>query len=390
MGRRNNEWYDTALNIISAGAWGAGRGIYDTIQTGDATNLINPITYLATGGFGGDPLAYSMLGGLAANDIQEMAVTKNWNQAQANEQAVWHKQYDDTYNEYQNLYNKVKEKYGEEYVDNMFAKSTSSWKSYDDLNKVAQNNADMFNADLAALNQKLDALKTLDAANDKTQTTEEISAEKLSGNTEAQTAMSNAQAARNTGVNKSRAGALSSTDKYSNTYKDSVEGLKNQNTATQADWLEKQGYANALNINAQNLQQGAGLNTVAAIFQGMSDETEKENINNNDSKLDPSDGFDAISQLQDELEYFDNDDILEQLAQLETIKYQYKNPEKDGEDDEIHLSGFTAQSMQKLPLFKGCVAEIDGDLRINTELLEKILVEKIIPAIRNTVERSNK
>ena len=224
----------------------------------------------------------------------------------------------------------------------------------------------------------------------KTQTTEEISAEKLSGNTEAQTAMSNAQAARNTGVNKSRAGALSSTDNYGSTYRDSVEGLKNQNTATQADWLEKQGYANALNINAQNLQQGAGLNTVAAIFQGMSDETEKENINNNDSKLDPSDGFDAISQLQDELEYFDNDDILEQLAQLETIKYQYKNPEKDGEDDEIHLSGFTAQSMQKLPLFKGCVAEIDGDLRINTELLEKILVEKIIPAIRNTVERSNK
>ena len=383
---RQNQWWEQALNIVTAGGYGAGRGIYDTIQTGDATNLINPITYLATGGFGGDPLAYSMLGGLAANDIQEMAVTKNWNQAQANEQAVWRKQYDDTYNEYQNLYNKVKDKYGEEYVDDMFAKSTSSWKSYDDLNKVAQNNADMFNADLAALNQKLDALKTLDAANDKTQTTDQISAEKLSGNTEAQTAMSNAQGARNTGINKSRAGALASTDNYGSTYRDSVEGLKNQNTMTQADYLEKMGYSNLLNLNASNLEQGAGLNTVAAVFQGLSDKTEKENIDGEDNKLDPSNGLDAIAQLTDELESYDDDEILEQLAQLETIKYQYKNPEKDGEDNDIHISGFTAQSMQKLPLFKGVVAEIDGDLRINTELLEKILTGKILPVIRDIVE----
>lgn len=383
---RKNSWWENALNVITAGAYGAGKGVYNTIKTGDASNLINPIAFLATGGFGGDPLAYSMLGGAAGNDIQEMITTKNWNKAQADEQAVWRKQYDDTYNEYQNLYNKVKEKYGEEYVDDLFAKSTSSWKSYDDLNKVDANNADMFNADLAALNQKLDALKTLDAANDKTQTTDEISAEKLSGNTEAQTAMANAQGARNTGINKSRAGALSSTDKFGGTYRDSVEGLQSQNVMTQSDYLEKMGYANALDINAANLEKGAGANVVAAIFQGMSDEDEKESIDE-DNKLDPSDGRDAIAQLTDELEYYDDDDILEQLAQLETIKYQYKNPEKDGEDDEIHLSGFTAQSMQKLPLFKGVVAEIDGDLRINTELLEQILTEKILPAIRNVVEK---
>ena len=41
---------------------------------------------------------------------------------------------------------------------------------------------------------------------------------------------------------------------------------------------------------------------------------------------------------------------------------------------------------EKLPLFKGVVKEIDGDLRINTELLEKILTEKILPVIRNIVE----
>ena len=194
--------------------------------------------------------------------------------------------------------------------------------------------------------------------------------------------MSNAQAARNTGINKSRAGALSSTDKFGGTYRDSVEGLQTQNVATQADYLEKMGYANALDINAANLEKGAGANVAAAIFQGMSDETEKESLDN-DNQLDPSDGWDAITQLQDELEYFDDDDVLDQLSRLETIKYQYKNPLKDGEDNEIHLSGFTAQSMRAIPLFKGVVKEIDGDLRINTELLEKILVEKIIPVIRN-------
>lgn len=312
---------------------------------------------------------------------------REWMQKQAEENAAWRKQYDDKYNEYQNLYNKIKSKYGEEYVEDQFARSTSSWKSAgDNPFKEDQNNADLFNADLNKLNEQIKALQDLDAANDKTQDTSEINAEKLAGNTEAQTAMSNAQSAKNAGINKSRAGALSSTDKFGGTYRDSVEGLKNQNVQTQADYLEKMGYSKALDMAADNLEKGAGYNTVAAVFQGMSDKTEKENIDDEDDKLAESNGFDAITQLQDELEYYDDDDILEQLAKLDTIKYQYKNPEKDGEDNDIHLSGFTAQSMQKLPLFKGVVKEIDGDLRINTELLEKILVEKILPVIRNIVE----
>lgn len=311
----------------------------------------------------------------------------DWREKQAEENAAWRKQYDDRYNEYQNLYNKIKSKYGEEYVEDQFARSTSSWKSAgDNPFKEDQNNADLFNADLNKLNEQIKALQDLDAANDKTQDTSEISAEKLAGNTEAQTAMSNSQSARNAGINKSRAGALSSTDNFGSTYRDSVEGLKNQNTLTQADYLEKMGYSKALDMAADNLEKGVNYNTTAAVFQGMSDKTEKENIDDEDDKLDPSNGFDAITQLQDELEYYDDDDILEQLAQLETIKYQYKNPEKDGEDNDIHLSGFTAQSIQKLPLFKGVVKEIDGDLRINTELLEKILTEKILPVIKNIVE----
>ena len=320
-------------------------------------------------------------------DPRMKKLRREWREKQAEENAAWRKQYDDTYNEYQNLYNKIKSKYGEEYVEDQFTRSTSSWKSEgDNPFKEDQNNADLFNADLNKLNEQIKALQDLDAANDKTQDTSEINAEKLAGNTEAQTAMSNAQSARNAGINKSRAGALSSTDNFGSTYRDSVEGLKNQNTLTQADYLEKMGYSKALDMAADNLEKGANYNTTAAVFQSMSDKTEKENIDDEDDKLDPSDGFDAITQLQDELEYYDDEDVLEQLAQLETIKYQYKNPEKDGEDNDIHLSGFTAQSMQKLPLFKGVVKEIDGDLRIHTELLEKILKEKILPVIKNIVE----
>ena len=132
-----------------------------------------------------------------------------WREKQAEENAAWRKQYDDKYNEYQNLYNKIKSKYGEEYVEDQFARSTSSWKSAgDNPFKEDQNNADLFNADLNKLNEQIKALQDLDAANDKTQDTSEINAEKLAGNTEAQTAMSNSQSARNAGINKSRAGAL--------------------------------------------------------------------------------------------------------------------------------------------------------------------------------------
>lgn len=353
------QWWEGLLSVLTAGAYDIGKNIYMTIT--------------------GDPDAWK--------DPRIIEARDKWREKQAKENAAWRKQYDDKYNEYQNLYNKIKSKYGEEYVEDQFARSTSSWKSEgDNPFKEDQNNADLFNTDLNKLNEQIKALQDLDAANDKTQNSSEISAEKLAGNTEAQTAMSNAQSAKNAGINKSRAGALSSTDKFGSTYRDSVEGLQNQNVQTQADYLEKMGYSKALDMAADNTEKGAGYNTVAAVFQGMSDKTEKENIDDEDDKLDPSNGFDAITQLQDELECYDDDDILEQLAQLDTIKYQYKNPEKDGEDDDIHLSGFTAQSMQKLPLFKGVVKEIDGDLRINTELLEKILTEKILPVIRNIVE----
>lgn len=363
MAQSSEEFWDEFWDVtLAVTTFGLGNVIKETVKAAN-----------------GDPEAFM--------DPAMKKARRKWLKEQAEENAAWRKEYDDKYNEYQNLYNQIKSKYGEEYAGDLFARSTSSWKGeVDNRFKEKQNSRDLFNKDLEELNKRINALKELDTANDKTQDTSEINTEKLAGNTEAQTIISNAQSARNTGINKSRAGALSSSGNFGSTYKDSIEGLKNQNTLTQADYLEKMGYSKALNMAADNLEKGADYNTTAAVFQGMSDKTEKENIDDEDDKLDPSNGFDAITQLQDELEYYDDDDILEQLAKLETIKYQYKNPEKDGEDDEIHLSGFTAQSMQKLPLFKGVVKEIDGDLRINTELLEKIFTEKILPVIRNIVE----
>lgn len=352
------KWWEGVLSVLTGGAYDIGKGFYE-LATGNKDAFMD----------------------------QRIRDAKDaWKEKQAEENNAWRKQYDDKYNEYQNLYNKIKSKYGEEYVEDQFARSTSSWKSEGGPFDEDTNNADLFNADLNKLNEQIKALQDLDAANDKTQSSGEISAEKLAGNTETQTAMSNAQSARNAGINKSRAGALSSTDKFGSTYRDSVEGLQNQNVQTQADYLEKMGYSKALDMAADNLEKGANYNTTAAVFQSMSDKTEKENIDDEDDKLDHSDGFDAITQLQDELEYYDEDDILEQLSKLDTIKYQYKNPEKDGEDNETHLSGFTAQSMQKLPLFKGVVKEIDGDLRVNVQRLEEILINQIIPVIRKIVE----
>ena len=354
-----DDFWDTTLAITT---FGTGNLIKETIKA------IN-----------GDPHAFE--------DPHIKKLRRRWEKEQAEENAAWRKQYDDKYNEYQNLYNKIKSKYGEEYVEDQFTRSTSSWKSEgDNPFKEDQNNVDLFNADLNKLNEQIKALQDLDAANDKTQDTSEINAEKLAGNTEAQTAMSNSQSARNAGINKSRAGALSSTDNFGSTYRDSVEGLKNQNTLTQADYLEKMGYSKALDTTADNLEKGAGYNTTAAVFQGMSDKTEKENIDDEDNKLDPSNGFDAITQLQDELECYDDEDVLEQLSKLDTIKYQYRHPERPDEDSSEHIAGFTAQSMQKLPLFKGVVKEIDGLLKIDTQRLEKILVDKILPVIREIVE----
>ena len=83
--------------------------------------------------------------------------------------------------------------------------------------------------------------------------------------------------------------------------------------------------------------------------------------------------------------YVDDNDVLSQVAQLETVSYQYKHPEEDGEDSDVHKAGFTAQSLQKIPLFKKCVIDDNGTLKIDLDLLENIITEKVLPAIKAAI-----
>ena len=230
-------------------------------------------------------------------------------------------------------------------------------------------------------------------------------AERLAGMSSSQESENRALAARNTGLSKSRASALSSNTSYTNQYADSLQGMKNQQVQTQADWLEKMGYANGLQQTASNMKTGAGMQIANAALGGMgagaqlfvnaftgrppSDENVKEPIEpNRDGKLPKSTLEDAINALETQLNARpeEDDNVLNDLAQLETVAYQYKNPECPGQDNEIHPAGFTAQSMEQIPLFKDCVVEVDGVKHIDVDLLENILINKIMPVIRKYYE----
>ena len=67
-------------------------------------------------------------------------------------------------------------------------------------------------------------------------------------------------------------------------------------------------------------------------------------------------------------------DIEDSLRQIDEIQYKYKDPEYPGCDDEIHKSGFTAQSIEDEPLFKDVVSENeDGVKQIDKwKLLEAV------------------
>ena len=152
-----------------------------------------------------------------------------------------------------------------------------------------------------------------------------------SGNTNA---MSNAQSngdAITAGINGYNSGA--------NTAKELANANSNLMTTT-ANQMMNQGKLNA-QATGQGLQTAGNAaggainlyNQIKGSNKSTSDEREKIN---NDSGL-------PHASIQDS------------LRQLETILYQYKHPEKDGEDDMDHV-GFTAQSAEKTPLFEDCVS----------------------------------
>ena len=78
------------------------------------------------------------------------------------------------------------------------------------------------------------------------------------------------QAARNQGLTAAEAQALKGQSENATRGNATNIGtaLRSTGQSTQNDWLEKQGYANALGMQANNLQYGALLNTLGAIFGG--------------------------------------------------------------------------------------------------------------------------
>ena len=77
-------------------------------------------------------------------------------------------------------------------------------------------------------------------------------------------------AARNTGANRAAASAVSGNQTNEGTQTQVQSALRNTATGTQADYLNKMGYANALGMEAENKRKGAFLNTLGGIFGGAS------------------------------------------------------------------------------------------------------------------------
>ena len=297
--------------------------------------------------------------------------------------------YDKKYQEYQNLYNEVKSKYGSDGLDKLLSSQSANYSLGSNMDAWGKTYGSLVENNKKWTQELDDAMAKLkERQSQGGQTVAESEAAQLANAAATQQAQAQEIAAKNTGLSDSRAGSLTSNNTYGNVYRDSVQGMANQQTMTQADWLEKMGYATGLQQQVDNLQKGSILNTIGAAFQGVSDENEKVEPNR-DGKLPEADEYDAIGALEEVLNdydgYVDDNDVLSQVAQLETVSYQYKHPEEDGEDFDVHKAGFTAQSLQKIPLFKKCVIDDNGTLKIDLDLLESIITEKVLPAIKAAI-----
>lgn len=122
----------------------------------------------------------------------------------------------------------------------------------------------------------------------------------------------------------------------------SLAGGHYNNTTAQAQQLMNQA---DINYKANTEAVASGLDTIsdaAKTIKNVSDENEKCGINNNSG--------------------LPHADIQDSLRQIESIMYKYKNPEKPGEDDEVHV-GTTAQSLEKTDLFGDTVAENEEGIK---------------------------
>ena len=76
------------------------------------------------------------------------------------------------------------------------------------------------------------------------------------------------QAARNTGANRAAASAIGSSIDTRGLQSNAASALRSAATSTQADYLNKMGYAEGLQSNLDNTKAGSFLNTLSGVGQG--------------------------------------------------------------------------------------------------------------------------
>lgn len=76
------------------------------------------------------------------------------------------------------------------------------------------------------------------------------------------------QAARNSGANRVASSAIAGANTPMGSQSQMQSAMRNAANSTQADYLSKMGYANALDLQSKNLEKGAFLNTMSSIFGG--------------------------------------------------------------------------------------------------------------------------
>ena len=151
----------------------------------------------------------------------------------------------------------------------------------------------------------------------------------------------------------------------------------NQNIANASNTLGdyQSGASNQAKLNAGRYNQAAnqaqlGLNQ-ANIDYNVANQAVAGGL---DTIAQGAKAYNQIAGTSDENEKdFTKADIQDSLRKIESIIYKYKNPEKPGEDDDIHV-GQTAQDMEQTPLDENAVVDCpDGIKRIDGwELLESI------------------
>lgn len=119
------------------------------------------------------------------------------------------------------------------------------------------------------MTERMAEAQSLTAANQTSEQAEEARKARVAAATEEDTSRRAAyQAARNTGANRAASSAIGSSVDTRGLQSNVGSALRSAGTSTQADYLNKLGYVEGLESNAQNMRAGAFLNNLGGIFQG--------------------------------------------------------------------------------------------------------------------------